>query len=84
MDNETNEDVIWQAEIYNINSVEIELNGEKKTVKAWAGKWNGYYQYTGEDQERREEREAVQAALRVEIEKRKAAGEQPDHSDREP
>jgi hypothetical protein len=84
MDPKWNEDVIWQAEIYHINSVEIELHGEKKVIKAWAGKWNGYYQYTGEDQKRREEREAVQAALAVEIEKRKAAGQKPDYLDREP
>jgi hypothetical protein len=84
MDNEINEDVIWWAEVYNIHKVEIEINGERREIRAWAGKWNAYYLYTGEDQERREERLAVWKALAVEIERLKLSGQQPDYSDREP
>lgn len=44
----TNEKTIWEAEVYDIFQIEIEIDGVKKIIKARAGKWNLYYDYTGD------------------------------------
>jgi len=78
-----NENAVWEAETYDIFQVEIELDGVKKTIKPWAGKWNRYIDYTGDSIETRRENAAVRNALAAEIEKRKNTGQKPDYSDQE-
>lgn len=69
-------DVLWDAETYDIFSVDITLDGQVQTIRPMAGKWNGYL---GDDPESL----AVKDALRKEIELRKAAGQKPDFSDQD-
>lgn len=77
------EDAIWMADVYDIFSIDIELDGVKRTIRAWAGKWNTYYDFTGEPEDVRREKLAVRKALMEEIERRRTTGQKPDYSDRE-
>lgn len=78
------EDAIWEASVYGIYEIEYAIEGVKQIAKWNAGSWNLFYDYTGDSGEQRRINLAVRMALTAEIEKRKAAGQKPDYTDREP
>ena len=77
------EDVIIEAQTYSIFQVEIEIDGNKEVVKSWAGKWNTYYDFTGDTNEVKRRNRLVRAALAKEIIARQDKGQSPDYTDRE-